>query len=68
MWTAAGECVAELLGHTAIVYSAAVRADGTLVATGSEDGTARVWSLDGTLQQTLEHPGACEHTKTCCSG
>lgn len=58
VWTAAGECVAELVGHTAIVYSVAVSPDGALVATGSEDGTARVWRLDGSLQQTLEHPGA----------
>lgn len=49
--------MAELVGHTAIVYSAAVSPDGLMVATASEDGTARLWRLDGTLTQTVQHPG-----------
>ncbi|PRW44412.1 phospholipase A-2-activating [Chlorella sorokiniana] len=55
VWTLAGECVAELVGHTALVYCAACTFDG-LVASGSEDNTAKLWHADGTCLQTLEHP------------
>jgi phospholipase A-2-activating protein len=50
VWTLAGECVAELVGHTALVYCAAATADG-LVASGSEDCSARLWHADGTCLQ-----------------
>ncbi|MBX6390091.1 MAG: serine/threonine protein kinase [Frankia sp.] len=35
--------VATLTGHTAAVWAATVSPDGTLIATRSEDGTARLW-------------------------
>lgn len=50
VWTLSGECVAELVGHTALVYCAACTFDG-LVASGSEDNTAKLWHADGTCLQ-----------------
>ena len=50
VWTFSGECIAELAGHTALVYCAAATADG-LVASGSEDDTAKLWHADGTCLQ-----------------
>jgi hypothetical protein len=50
VWTFSGECIAELAGHTALVYCAAATADG-LVASGSEDNTAKLWHADGTCLQ-----------------
>lgn len=48
--------MANFLGHTALVYSAATSAQG-LIASGSEDNTARVWRADGTCLATIQHPG-----------
>lgn len=48
-----------LLGHTAGVRAVAFSPDGTLVASGSDDGTARVWSVDGGPDVlSLKHPDA----------
>lgn len=58
VWTFEGECIAELVGHTALVYSAACSEDGSLVASASEDNTVRTWRPDGQCLQTLEHPGS----------
>ena len=57
VWTFQGECIAELVGHTALVYSAACSEDGTLIASASEDNTVRTWRPDGQCLQTIEHPG-----------
>ena len=57
VWTFEGECIAELVGHTALVYSAACSDDGSLIASASEDNTVRTWRPDGQCLQTLEHPG-----------
>ena len=60
VWTFQGECIAELVGHTALVYNAACNEDGTLIASASEDNTVRTWRPDGQCLQTIEHPGkAC---------
>lgn len=50
VWTLSGECLAELVGHTALVYCAAATPEG-LVASGSEDNTARLWHADGSCLQ-----------------
>jgi WD40 repeat protein len=43
--------------HTAIIRRLAVSDDGTVLVTGSEDKTIRVWSLpDGALLKTLRPP------------
>ena len=51
--------VAELQGHTNVVVSCAWSPDGTLIASGSEDGAVRVWDGDtfqlrGTLLDPVE--------------
>lgn len=73
VWTVEGECVAELVGHTALVYNVACNYDGDLIASASEDNTVRTWRLDGQCLQTIEHPGTvcflaflCQHTTTRC--
>lgn len=58
VWTFQGDCIAELVGHTALVYSAACSDDGSLIASASEDNTVRTWRPDGQCLQTIEHP-AC---------
>jgi WD40 repeat protein len=41
-----GVCVQELVGHTAPLSSVAFSSDGKLLCSGSQDGTARIWSTD----------------------
>ncbi len=63
VWTFQGDCIAELVGHTALVYSAACSDDGSLIASASEDNTVRTWRPDGQCLQTIEHPGTvCSST------
>ncbi|GFR47642.1 hypothetical protein Agub_g9384, partial [Astrephomene gubernaculifera] len=63
VWDASGGLLAELVGHTAIVYCvAAVEAPagaggGLLLASGSEDNSVRVWRPSGECLQVIEHPG-----------
>ncbi len=57
VWTFQGDCIAELVGHTALVYNAACSDDGSLIASGSEDNTVRTWRPDGHCLQTIHHPG-----------
>jgi Transposase/WD domain, G-beta repeat len=40
-------------GHTDRVEAMAISPDGTWLATGSTDETARIWAADGTLRATL---------------
>ena len=50
---AAGREQANLTGHSEMVLSVAVTADGTLAVSGSEDNTMRVWNL--TTGRAREH-------------
>lgn len=46
-------------GHADAVRAVAVTGDGLQLATGSDDGTAKVWNVLATAEQyTLEHPDA----------
>lgn len=49
--------VLELRGHTDSITSLAYNYDGTNLATGSMDGTVKVWNADGMCIQTLEGAG-----------
>ncbi|TPX41099.1 hypothetical protein SeMB42_g04279 [Synchytrium endobioticum] len=54
IWSIRGQCLKELHGHTAFVYSVSVLPSGEIVSSG-EDRTVRVWK-DGELTQTIPHP------------
>ena len=45
LWALTGEVLLEMVGHTAIVYSVDAHKSG-LVASGSEDGSAKIWKGD----------------------
>ena len=47
VWDSEGNLVADLVGHTDRVRSAAFSPDGSKVLTTSEDGTVRLWNLEG---------------------
>mmetsp|Transcript_17115 Transcript_17115/g.28138 ORF Transcript_17115/g.28138 Transcript_17115/m.28138 type:complete len:1375 (-) Transcript_17115:189-4313(-) len=64
-----GDAILELHGHTAAVYGLDVR--GNMLASGSSDWKARLWSLDGALVRAvgssgtvrlMECPVFCIHT------
>lgn len=44
-WQEIGDCVLMLEGHTGPLKDMATAADGSVVVTASEDGTARAWDL-----------------------
>ena len=46
VWSPTGVLERELIGHTAEIVDAHLSADGRSLATGSVDGTARVWDLE----------------------
>ena len=61
LWSFAGETLAELVGHTALVYSTAAHASSGMIASASEDNTARLWHGDGSCLQSLPHPRMLLH-------
>ena len=49
-----GSLLKTLRGHSGWVDSVAIRPDGRLLVSGSDDGTVKLWSLpDGALLKTL---------------
>lgn len=55
-----GKAVLKLKGHTNRVNAVCFSLDGCIVATGSEDGTARLWDTSsGECTQTLGRLGQC---------
>ena len=57
-FSACTSCAATLQGHEDSVTSLAVTPDGSLLASGSEDNTIRLWHLpDGECAATLRGPG-----------
>jgi WD40 repeat protein/DNA-binding XRE family transcriptional regulator len=59
LWAGQGRLLATLEGHAGPVYGVALSADGRLAASGSFDGTVRVWDVPGgRLVATLQgHTG-----------
>jgi phospholipase A-2-activating protein len=55
-------------GHSAIIYAVDASIDGGLLATGSEDSTARLWTPDGQCLQALEMPGCVWDVKFTPAG
>jgi WD40 repeat protein len=43
------------LGHGSRIRCAAISPDGELIFTGSDDGTGRVWNIDGKLVRSVAH-------------
>jgi len=48
-----GECILTISGHTAAVNAACATPDLKWVATASDDGTAKVWAVDGVMQTAM---------------
>ena len=44
-------------GHNGVVLAVDVNPDGTIIATGGNDKTVKLWARDGTLLQTLQIQG-----------
>eukprot|EP01080_Neovahlkampfia_damariscottae_P004702 gene4702-8286_t len=50
------EIIQELKGHKETVSNVKFNVDGSLFATGDEEGVTKIWSKEGKLVQTLEGP------------
>ena len=48
-----GACERTIQAHTGIVYAVAVLPGGARFVSVSEDGTAKLWTLDGALERTF---------------
>jgi WD40 repeat protein len=61
--TQAWRCVHTLTGHSNVIQSVAISADGKTVASGSSDKTIKIWHLDtGELRHTLTGHSKCVHS------
>ncbi len=47
-----------LRGHSGAINAVAFSPDGQALATSSDDGSARVWNLNGEIDETFVHPSA----------
>jgi|GEM_PF-2051531 len=54
LFSSTGKQVATLTGHTARVVRVAFSGDGQRLASSADDGTARLWTLDGKLLTTVQ--------------
>lgn len=45
-----------LTAQAGVIWRARFSPDGTLIVSASTDGTAKVWTTDGTIVQDLKHP------------
>jgi WD40 repeat protein len=58
-WMGRSRVLVGFLDHREVLEASALSPDGRLAATGSRDGTARLWSaVDGRLMATLPHSSA----------
>lgn len=59
VWTATGELLMALDGHSSAIFSGALGPDGLLAATASHDGTVKIWELSSGAQlwSTDDRPG-----------
>jgi WD40 repeat protein len=58
LWNLEGDKVSTFSGHTGVVRAVSWSSDGQKILTGSEDKTARVWSLGGRPLAILQHDSA----------
>ncbi|MBD1860074.1 MULTISPECIES: toll/interleukin-1 receptor domain-containing protein [Trichocoleus] len=55
LWTQDGQALRKLDKHHAILHKVSFSPDGTMIATASADGTAKLWTLQGREIVTLKH-------------
>lgn len=55
LWALSGEALQELHGHTSFIYTIVSSPDKSLIYSGGEDKTVRIWK-DGKLIQTIDLP------------
>ena len=69
-WVPGGWPLATLQGHSGVVWGVALSGDGRLLASGSQDGTVKLWEAPrGRLRATLQgHSGGVEGVALSADG